>query len=278
MISMQRAFLRQLSGAFLGAALVGLTPLAAQAQTPLQTAPSSNFEMAGIRLGMTEAEARAAIRAFDPTLRITSVMGVFNYNDGVNHALRTPEFLDRLEAVKGNQLPSLKVYFSGPVGEVRVIGVHRSEIVTTNPPTAAQFAQTLINTYGRPAGVNGMNNAHIVWAEAGRPTCIRARNHVNQVALSVSSGTSLMENSAVEDFYTKRGSEITARGLLPADLTQCGAYIDYNLIGDPVRQFVAEMNDLGAMVTAERSRKAWVQQLQDAATRQRQSQGQTPRL
>ncbi len=94
---MQRAFLRQLSGAFLGAALIGLTPLAAQAQTPLQTAPSSNFEMAGIRLGMTEAEARAAIRAFDPTLRITSVMGVFNYNDGVNHALRTPEFLDRLE-------------------------------------------------------------------------------------------------------------------------------------------------------------------------------------
>lgn len=275
---MQRAFLRQLSGAFLGAALVGLTPLAAQAQTSVQTVSSSNFEMAGVRVGMTEAEARAAIQAFDPALRITPVMGVFNYSDGVNPSLKTPEFLDRLEGRKGNQAVSLKVYFSGPVGEVRVVGVFRSEIVASNAPTAAQFAQSLIDKHGRPAGVNGLNNAHIVWAEAGRPSCIRARNHAGQVALSVSSGTSLMENSAVEDFYTKRGSEITARGLLPADLKQCGAYIDYNLIGDPVRQFVAEMNDLGAMVTAERSRRAWVQQLQDAATRQRQSQGQTPRL
>lgn len=262
----------------IGAALACLTPVLAQAQTPAQTASVSSPEMVGIRLGMTEAEARAAIRAFDPALRITAVMGVFDYSDGVNHTLKTPEFLDRLEAVKGNQLPSLKVYFSGPVGDVRVIGVHRTEILASNPPTAAQFAQSLINQYGRPAGINGSNMAHIVWESAGRPSCIRARNHANQVAISVSSGTSLMESSAVEQFYTKRGSEITARGLLPADLAQCGAYVDYNLIGDPVRQFVAELNDLGAMVAAERSRTAWVRQLQEAATRARQGRGQVPRL
>lgn len=274
---MQRAFLRQLSGGFLGAALVGLTSLAAQAQTPAQTASPSNFEMAGVRIGMTEAEARAAIQAFDPALRITPVMGVFNYSDGVNPSLKTPEFLDRLEGHKGNQAVSLKVYFSGPVGEVRVVGVFRSEIVASNAPTAAQFAQSLIGKYGRPAGVNTMNNAHIIWESTGRPSCIKARDYAGKAAFSVVSGTSLMENSAVERIYTKRGQE-NSRGMLPADLAQCGAYIDYNLIGDPVRQFVAEMNDLGAMVTAERSRKAWVQQLQDAATRQRQNRGQTPRL
>ncbi len=57
----------------------------------------------GIRLGMTEAEARGALQAFDPELKIAAVTGVFDYSDGVNHTLKTPGFLDRLEASKGNQ-------------------------------------------------------------------------------------------------------------------------------------------------------------------------------
>jgi hypothetical protein len=77
------------------------------------TAPEK-LDVVGIRLGMTEAEVRGALKAFDPELKIAAVTGVFNYSDGVNHALKTPGFLDRLEAGNGNQGASIKVCFSGP--------------------------------------------------------------------------------------------------------------------------------------------------------------------
>ncbi|WP_337185280.1 hypothetical protein [Phenylobacterium sp.] len=272
---MRRTFLRLFSGACLAAALAGLASLPAQAQA--QAASASSFEIAGVRIGMTEAEARSALRAFDSSLSIRPVMAVFNYSDGVNHALRTPEFLGRLEAWKDNQRPVVKVYFSGPVGDVRVISVRRDEILVQNRPTAAQFAQDLIRKYGRPAGINGTRLHHIVWEDAGRPSCIRVRE-AGKITFRVDSGAGMAEHSTAEAFYVGRSKEVEARGLLPADLTQCGAYVDYYLLGDPVSTFAAELNDLGAIITAERSRKAWVQQLKDAATRKRQGQGQTPRL
>lgn len=253
----------------LGAALACLTPARAQAQST----PAAGFEMAGIRLGMTEAEARAALRAFDPALRITAVMGAFNYRDGAR-MLTTPEYLDRLEAMKGNS-EGVKVYFSGPDGEVRVIGVYRNALVTANPPSAAQFAQSLIGKYGRPSGVNGTNMSHIVWEEAGKPSCVKVRNG-NKTGVSVAP-IALMKS--VEEFYEKRKNQPLWRGMLPADLAQCAAVIDYNFHGsDPVRTFEAEMKDLGAFVATERSRQAWVSRLQAEAVRRRQAQGQTPRL
>lgn len=261
------AFLRPM---LLGAALAAcMTPVAAQAQST----PAASFEIAGIRLGMTEAEARAAIRAFDPALRITAIMGVFNYRDGAS-MLTTPEYLDRLEAMKGNN-EGIKVYFSGPVGDVRVIGVYRNALVMTNPPSAAQFAQSLIDKYGKPSGINGTNMSNIVWEEAGKPSCVKVRNG-NQTGVSV---TPVALMNSVEEFYERRRSQPIYRGVLPANLTQCGAVIDYNFHGgDPVRTFEAEMKDLGAIVAVERSRTAWVNQLQAEAVRKRQAQGQTPRL
>jgi len=97
------------------------------------------MEIAGLRLGMTEAEARAALRALDPALRITPpVMGVSNYSDGVNPILKTPEFLDRLEGSKG-QGASFTVYFSGPAGEVRVIGISRRAMMPNRHHSDGDF-------------------------------------------------------------------------------------------------------------------------------------------
>lgn len=254
---------------FLGAALACLTPVLAHAQST----PAPKLEIANVHIGMTEAEVRTAIRAFDPTLEITAVMGAYNYRDGVS-MLTTPEFLDRLEAMKGNSA-GIKVYFSGPVGDARVIGVYRSELVTANPPSAAQFAQSLISKYGQPAGINGTNMSNIVWEEAGKPSCVRVRNG-NKVGVSV---IPMKNVNSFEDFYTKRRTQPVWRGMLPSDLTQCGAVVDYNFHGgDPVRTFEAELKDLGAIIATERSRTAWVNQLQAEAVRKRQAQGQAPKF
>lgn len=272
---MRGAFLCAFSSLLMGTALASAPPALAQAQS----APASRLEIAGLRLGMTEAEARAALRVFDPALTITPVMGVFNYSDGVNPVLKTPEFLDRLEGSKGNQGASFTVYFSGPAEDVRVIGVSRRAMMP-NPPTRAQFGQSLAVKYGNPAGYsNGSQNAP-VWESAGKPSCVRVKDHRGQVAINLGAGDlgkMLMTNANAEQFLTSRRGN-ASKGLIPADLTQCGAFLSYYYTADPVGSFDAYLYDLGAMVTAERSRSAWVEQLRSAAVRKRQGQAQAPRL
>lgn len=235
-----------------------------------------DWDIVGIKLGMTEAEARAALRAFDPDLKITPVMGVFNYSDGVNPILKTPEFLDRLEAAKGNQGASVKVYFSGPVGDVRVLGVYRMAMVP-NPPTGAQFVQGLVTKYGQPSGTGRGNRMNLVWEGEGKPSCVRLRDG-NRMALEAFNGVGLMDSAAVEQFLAARRGNIMGKGVLPADLTQCGAYLSYQYFGDPVRNFDGQMFDLGSMVATERLRTAWVKQMQTEAIRKREGQGQSPKL
>lgn len=71
---------------------------AAQASPAGGSAPAAaGFDIVGVRIGMSEAEARAALLTLDPDLRIKTVMSAYNYQDGAS-MLTTREFLDRLEA------------------------------------------------------------------------------------------------------------------------------------------------------------------------------------
>lgn len=260
---------------FLSAALaVCLTPVLAHAQGT----PGAAFEIAGIRLGMTEDEARAAIEAFDPTLEVTDVIGVYNYSDGVRQH-QTPEFLDRIEALDRTKM-GVKVYFSGPVGDVRVIAVTRQVDPLQNPPTVDQFRQSLVDRFGEPAGLNGPGvnpPMNIVWEEAGKPACTRMRDRTrNEVSLSV---PPLQLMASVEEYFEKRRTTPIYYEL-PSDMARCGAVLNYDFgpTQDIVLAFTAELKDIGALVATERARNAWVSELEAEATRQRQSQGQVPRL
>lgn len=71
-MNVYRALHVLVTGVFLSASFLAST---AQAQS------SFNADIVGVRLGMTEADVRAALQAFDPNLKITPVMGVFNYSD-----------------------------------------------------------------------------------------------------------------------------------------------------------------------------------------------------
>lgn len=266
--------------AMLGIVLGAIFGFAGIVSVHAQGTPVSKMDIAGVQIGMTEAEVEAALKTFDSGLELASVMAVFNYSDGVSHTLESPEFLDRVEAKQGNQGVSITVYFSGGPGEdVRVIGVSRSALIMANPPTAAQFMQSLVAKYGQPAGLSSKNQSLPVWEEAGKPSCIRARDYKNEVDINIGTGigAGLMVNANAEQFLSKRAGSIS-RGLLPSDLAQCGAYLGYYYLGDPVRNFSAELYDLGAVVATERSRTAWVDQLQAEAVSKRQGQGQVPKF
>jgi len=251
----------------------------AQVQAPVQGTPEDKLDIAGVRIGMTEAEARAALATFDPELEIGAVMAMYNYSDGVN-LLQSPEFLDRLEGRLPGLGAAFKVYFSGPVGEVRVIGLSRSGLMMTNPPTVAQFVDSLVAKYGQPTGLSRGDKSQPVWEAAGKPSCIRARDYKSDIVINLGAGAggSLAETATAEQFLAGRSANTSASGLIPADLTQCGAYLSYYWTADPVRSFTAEVYDLGAMVSTERSRTAWVDQLKEEAVRKRQAQGVAPRL
>ncbi len=237
------------------------------------------MDIAGIRIGMTEAEVRAALASFDPQLEIADIWAAFNYSDGVNHVLKSPEFLDRLEAHQASQGATIRVYFSGPNEDVLAIGVGRSALMS-NPPTSTQFMESLVAKYGPPSGFSRTGTSQPVWEGRSKVSCVRGRDYQDNVVIDLSAGLgeSLLANAATEDYLIKRSASNTGRGLIPSDPTICGVYLSYYFVGDPVREFQAEMYDLGAMVATERSRSAWVDQLQSQAIQKRQAQGEAPRL
>ena len=152
--------------------------------------------------------------------------------------------------------------------------------MVSNPPTKAQFSQSLVSKYEEPSGFSNASQSAPVWESAGKPSCVRVRDHQGQNAINLGAvdlGKMLMTNANAEQFLTSRRGNVS-KGLIPADLTQYGAYLSYFFTADPVRSFDAYMYDLGAMVANERSRAAWVKQLQEDAVRKRQGEGKGPTL
>lgn len=262
---------RQLARA---AAAVALFACAA----PAVAAP--DWDIVGVRLGMTEAEVKAALKAFAPSAKITTYNSSFPYYDGVSN-FQTPQFLNSVDVRVDNLGNGVKAWFSGPVGEARVIAVARRHFSNTNPPSLGQFDQSLTAKYGQSTGMYQTDSP--TWEESGKPSCIRIRDQGSQTRiylsgpLQQSAQTFNPMNDVTGDLEKKRGG--LAKGLLPADLTTCGAFVFYNRTNiNPVKMFYAGLFDVGAIVATERSRNAWVDQLQAEAVRKREGKGQAPRL
>ncbi|EJI85318.1 hypothetical protein AEST_16570 [Alishewanella aestuarii B11] len=245
----------------------------------VQAVPAEQLDIAGIKLGMTVDEVKAAINTFDPQLQIEEVAAVFDLNDGAN-LQPSPEFLDRIEALQGNQGAVLKVFFSGPVGEVRVIGVARKGLILSNQPASAQFMQSLTARYGQPTAFNRNQKDQPVWEASGKMSCLKARDYKNepQVNIAPGFGESVLVNVSAEQFFSSRASNNTGKGLFPKEFTDCGSYLSYFFPGDPISSFSGELMDLGAIVHTERSRQQWVEQLTAEAIQKRLSKGQVPKF
>lgn len=245
----------------------------------IQAVPAEQLDIAGIKLGMTVDEVKAAINTFDPQLQIEEVAAVFDLNDGAS-LQPSPEFLDRIEALQGNQGAVLKVFFSGPVGEVRVIGVARKGLILSNQPASAQFMQSLTARYGQPTAFNRNQKDQPVWEASGKMSCLKARDYKNepQVNIAPGFGESVLINVSAEQFFSSRAGNNTGKGLFPKEFTDCGSYLSYFFPGDPISSFSGELMDLGAIVHTERSRQQWVEQLTAEAVQKRLSKGQVPKF
>lgn len=237
-----------------------------------------DWDMVGIRLGMTEAEVLAAFRAYDPKGKISASRTSFSYNDGVS-SHRTPAFLSSMEmsVTRLSIQTPLRVWFSGPVGEVRVIGVARNESNLPNPASRAQYLQGLQQKYGAPTAQ--WTGSAPFWQEQGKPSCIATKNK-DQVNFGefpqVSTGHKNLTQAV--DLLQAQQQQPGSFYVFPADLESCGAFMYYTAGMDPVASFTGGMFDVGAIVATQRSRNAWVEKMKAEATRKRVGQGQAPRF
>lgn len=245
------------------------------AATPGLAAP--DWDMAGVKLGMTEAEVKAAFVAYDPKGKISASNSSFNYSDGLN-SHRTPAFLSSMEirVIRLAQWTPIKVWFSGPDGPARVIAIARNEGNLPNPVTRAQFLQSLQAKYGPPTAQ--WSNGMPYWEADGKPSCVRTKNG-DQVNFGefpqVTSGHKTLDQAVgLLEAQQERPSGFFT---LPADLTSCGTFMYYTAV-DPVSLYTGGMYDVGAIVATHRARQAWVEKLRAEAVRKREGQGQAPRL
>ncbi|MFT4046589.1 MAG: hypothetical protein QM661_07805 [Solimonas sp.] len=262
--------------------------LALWACSPVVSGASSGapgWDIAGLKLGMTEAQVRAAFRAYDPKGKIIAGNAAIPYSDKVN-SFRTPNFLSSMElrvTRRSIQTP-LKVWFLGTGGEARVIAILRKELNVPDAPTAEQFLQSLTAKYGRPSATDGVNTP--IWEESGKPSCIRV-SHGEGAPKTINHNpfSSNLENrsdfaKAVAELERwQQGGAGSARAVYSGDLTRCGAFLYYyGTQNSPVNWFSGAMFDVGAIVAAQRERDAWVERLETEAIRKRESQAQAPKL
>lgn len=264
---MKTAFLRRSSIPLAACALLA-------GATPSLAAPE--WDIIGIRLGMSPEQARAAIKAHAPQAQVTDFTRQFSYTDG-GKPRQMPGFLGSITAQQGptNKSETLEVMFSAPPMEQRVIRVIRTLVMVDDPLPMERAMAAVTQKYGPPPRVLEANNGRgniSRWVEAGRTVCgdtSPSSMDARQVPPVDNSPMGLSQYEAWQ-----------RRKLAPADAANCSAALVVNLVTRAPREpLVTEMKfvmtDPGYAVPAMR---ATAQQIAEQAGKARQNSGATPKL
>ncbi len=234
-------------------------------------AQQPSFDIVGLRLGMTESDVLAALKAHDPSLKVTTYQGAFSYSDGMQQ-LKTPVFLSRIEARTGTgstSKPALAVYFTPPPQAGKVWAIERNEKVSGEPPTVQQYAAALQQKYGTPSAVSPQSAA-LAWDfPAGQVNCIPR--------VPDRPGFPAFRPSGTDDlgFLLRLWQQ---RKLAPADLSTCASRLHYVLGSAIVTEFSAVMIDVAGFAAANAAAMREVAALEERARKLRDSKGQVPKL
>lgn len=248
------------------------------AAVPSRAAP--NWDIVGIRLGMTPAQARAALQAHAPKAEVTEYTRQLSYNDGAKEQA-LPGFLGsvtaRQETAPGSS-ETLEVMFSAPPLEPRVIRVIRSLTMPNDPVALDRAMASVIQKYGQPSAVLDphTNMGKIArWVEAGKTVC------GNTAATSQDAREAPPVDNSPSGLGPYKAWQ--QRKLAPADASNCSAALVVNLVtvaprNPLVREMKFVMTDPGHAVTAMQATAKQILDLQAQARTVRQSSGAVPKL
>lgn len=235
-------------------------------------AHAQDFDIVGIRLGMSVEEVYKALAAYDINENgIQEYLQHFNYSDGVEQ-FKTDDFVFYIDAFKSTDTnDSLSIFFSpGPQGG-NVVAVVRTMENRTNPPTRRQFLDALKNKYG-PLTSEDISTAQ--WNfPAGKIQCLVGAVGAYQPT----------QPSILKKIY---GANVGSRdGILhnqqAKSLSDCASYLTYAMpSGDdsPVGMARAVMVDVAGTADGELSANEWVAGLAEQARKVRESKSAIPAL
>lgn len=244
--------------------------------TPSLAAP--DWDIVGIRLGMSPEQARAAMAAHAPKAQITDYTRQFVYSDGVKEQ-QLPSFLGSINASQGptNKSETLEVMFSAPPMEQRVIRVIRTLVMYDDPLPMERAMAAVAQKYGKPPKVLEANlgsGNFSRWVEPGKTVC------------GDTASTSMDARQAPPVDNSPSGFSQYGiwqrRKLAPADASNCSAALVVNLVTRPGDSFVREMKfvmtDPGYAVPAMRATAKQIADLEAQARKARQNSGAAPKL
>jgi hypothetical protein len=235
-------------------------------------AQAQSFDIAGLRMGMTEDEAIATLEAFDPQMELTVIEGYFNYSDGVSN-FETDNYPSEIRGTRpgSRSRDDFILMFTPPPNGGRLWLVDRREDIKSDFPSAAQYGEALRQKYGEPSIVS---NEELLFAwelPAGGPACLRDRLGPVRAYFQPRRHTDLLY----------RLHYMQQVGQAPADLTTCAVQLNYQLgstNNQVVQSFNAIMIDVAGFSVANDAANEWVQGLEAEARRQREGGGKAPRL
>lgn len=245
-------------------ALLGLL-LTASAATATAAGPA--WDIVGIRPGMSETEALAALSAHRQGAQVYKKTMSYTFSDGVQQR-NTPSFLHEVRAVfddaQGRE--DFLIYFAPLPSASRVVGIVR-QMSLKAPPTQAQLSAQFGAKYGTPthSGKN-YSTLNTVWGEAGKPMCWRS----TPKATTIGNG----DGQGIVD-HLRQGQQ---KGWAPRDLSQCGLAVAASMVGEPVHNLTIRLTDYAAWATTQQQALAWVEQQKQEAIKARLAKGAGPKL
>ncbi|MBN8494406.1 MAG: hypothetical protein J0M00_23565 [Burkholderiales bacterium] len=238
-----------------------------------------DWDIVGIRLGMSPEQARAVLKAHAPQAQVTDTMRQFTYSDGVKQQ-QTPAFLGSITAMQGpaNKSETLELMFSAPPMEQRLIRVIRTLVMFDDPVPMDRAMAAVTQKYGAPPRVLEAHNGRgqiARWVEAGKTVCGDTAPTSMDARQVPPVDNSPLGLSAYETWQRRK--------LAPADAANCSAALVVNLVTRAPREpLVTEMKfmmtDPGYAVPAMRATAQQIADLQDQAKKARLNSGATPKL
>ncbi|MCB2006025.1 MAG: hypothetical protein R3E92_12775 [Burkholderiaceae bacterium] len=271
------------------ASTVAATAIAIFSTSAVAADDDSKFEMVGIRLGMTPEQVVPVLKAHGiGGDRIYESRMAYSYSDGINHGLKTDDFLARITASKvevlGNKRrdDSFELFFSPPPAGGKLVGVQRVIFNNVDPITGGQFRQALVDKYGSTSdATTGILN----WKFGGGDmNCLSTNPKGVNVSLP---STDLRQKRGILDMvYRKAGGGKYRLDLFlhsrVKDLAQCASMLEYRLgtskDNQPASRVEATMIDVQSWVKAELAANERVDKLRSEAVEKRVGKGNKPSL
>lgn len=245
--------------------------LTAIASLCVGVAQAQEFDIVGLKLGMTLPEVKSVLKDYGVDPNIQEHRQYYNYSDGVEH-FKTEDFVSYIDAMRsGDSTDNLAIFFSpGPKGG-RVVAITRTVNNRINPPTRSQYLDALKKKYGAPTAED---ISTVQWDfPEGKQQCV-----VGAVGSYMPTQPSILKKIYGANVGSRDG---VLHNQKAKSLADCASYITYAMpSGDTslATDVRAVMIDVAGTAEGELSANEWVASLAEQARKARAAKSVAPTL